>query len=240
MMIKLPKITGIIDRRILINYKIDSAILKKYLPAPFEPIEVNGFGIAGICLIRLKNVRPIGLPDFLGIGSENGAHRFAVKWKENGVYKKGVYIPRRDTSSRMNALAGGRIFPGTHFLSTFKIKEEQDKYEVEFKHKDGTYLKVIATACNSFSEYSLFKNIEDVSTFFEEGSIGFSPNKNNCFDCVELNTFTWDVAPLNIKSVSSSFFNDEKLFPRNSIEFDNALLMRNIEHEWIVKETMST
>jgi uncharacterized protein DUF2071 len=238
-MIKLPKITGIIDRRILINYKIDLTILKKYLPAPFEPIEVNGFGIAGICLIRLKNVRPLGLPYFLGIGSENGAHRFAVKWKENGVYKKGVYIPRRDTSSCLNALAGSRIFPGTHFLSTFKIREQQDKYEVGFKHKDGTYLKVVAAASNSFSEHSLFKNIEEVSTFFEEGSIGFSPNKSNCFDCVELNTFTWEVTPLNVKSVSSSFFNDEKIFPRNSIEFDNALLMKNIEHEWIVKETMS-
>ena len=238
-MIKLPKITGIIDRRILINYRVNLDILKKYLPPPFEPIEVKGFGIAGICLIRLKHVRPFGLPGFLGIGSENGAHRFAVKWLEDGVYKEGVFIPRRDTSSYINALAGGRIFPGDHFRSDFKTREEGDEYEVSFKHKDGTNLEVIAAETHSFPKDSIFNSIEEVSTFFEEGSTGFSPARDNCFDCVELNTYTWDVSPLNVKSVASSFFNDKKIFPTGSIEFDNALLMKNIEHEWIVRETMS-
>jgi hypothetical protein len=32
--------------------------------------------------------------------------------------------------------------------------------------------------------------------------------------------------------VRSSFFEDGSLFPRGSIEFDCALLMRGIEHEW--------
>jgi hypothetical protein len=50
-MIKLPKIKGIIDRRILINYRIKVEVLKAYLPKPFEPVEVEGYGIAGICLI---------------------------------------------------------------------------------------------------------------------------------------------------------------------------------------------
>ena len=30
----------------------------------------------------------------------------------------------------------------------------------------------------------------------------------------------------------SSFFEDESLFPRGSVGFDCALLMRGIEHEW--------
>jgi len=79
--IKIPKIKGIIDRRILINYQVDREVLGNFLPKPFKPKLVNGKGIAGICLIRLKEIRPKGLPKFMGISSENGAHRIAV-----GIY----------------------------------------------------------------------------------------------------------------------------------------------------------
>jgi hypothetical protein len=40
------------------------------------------------------------------------------------------------------------------------------------------------------------------------------------------------VRPLDVLKVSSSFFGNEKLFPKGSVTFDNALLMTNIEHEW--------
>jgi hypothetical protein len=37
---------------------------------------------------------------------------------------------------------------------------------------------------------------------------------------------------LKVTSVYSSFFSDKSIFPKGSIAFDNALLMRGIEHEW--------
>jgi len=110
---KFPTIHGLIERRILINYTIDPDVVRAMLPAPFRPLLHKGNAIGGICLIRLKNIKPKGLPDIIGINSENGAHRFAVEWDEAGVVKQGVYIPRRDTSSSINALAGGRVFPGS-------------------------------------------------------------------------------------------------------------------------------
>jgi hypothetical protein len=44
----IPRIKGIIDRRILINYQIDKEVLENYLPKPFKPKLVNKKGIAGI------------------------------------------------------------------------------------------------------------------------------------------------------------------------------------------------
>ena len=102
---KIPIIKGIIDRRILINYQVDKEVLAHYLPEPFKLKLVNGKGIAGICLIRLKEIRPKGLPKQIGISSENGAHGIAVEWTENGTLKEGVFIPKRDTSSIWNSLA---------------------------------------------------------------------------------------------------------------------------------------
>ena len=56
-------------------------------------------GMAGICLIRLRHIRPRVLPWWMGISSENAAHRIAVQWESEGQVREGVYVVRRDTSS---------------------------------------------------------------------------------------------------------------------------------------------
>jgi Uncharacterized conserved protein (COG2071) len=89
----IPVIRGIIDRRILVNFKVDAGVLSRFLPAPFRPKLINGAGMAGVCLIRLNHIRPRFLPSFLGISSENAAHRIAVEWDQNGQPKEGVFIP---------------------------------------------------------------------------------------------------------------------------------------------------
>src|SRR4051812_24844935 len=109
---KLPVIAGLIERRILVNYRVDPKVLAPLLPPPFRPQLVHGQAMAGICLIRLRGVRPRWLPARLGISSENAAHRAAVEWVENGITRQGVYIRRRDSNSWLNAAAGGRLFPG--------------------------------------------------------------------------------------------------------------------------------
>lgn len=229
----MPTLIGTIDRRILINYNVDGDVLANYLPAPFRPKLVNGKGVVGICLIRLKHIRPKVLPKAVGIASENGAHRIAVEWTEEGKTKSGVYIPRRDTSSKLNALAGGRVFPGVHHLAEFTVQEENDQYSVAFTSDDGTFLSIEATETTDWNTESIFEDIECASDFFENGAVGYSPRKiGETFDGLELKTYEWKVKPLTVSQVRSSFFEDETVFPKGSVQFDNALLMKNIEHEW--------
>jgi hypothetical protein len=161
----IPTIVGNIDRRILINYQADKEIIKRFLPTQFRPKLVNGKAIVGICLIRLKNIRPKGFPFNIGISSENGAHRIAVEWSENGEIKEGVYVPRRDTSSRLNSLAGGRIFPGAHYLAKFDVKEGNGHYSVEFKSQDETHLAIQAQETDDWNKLSVFDNQDSASDF---------------------------------------------------------------------------
>lgn len=229
----IPTIIGTIDRRILINYQVDKDVLSEYLPSPFRPKLVNDKGVVGICLIRLKNIRPKGLPKIVGISSENGAHRIAVEWTENGTLKEGVYIPRRDTSSKLNSLAGGRIFPGLHHLADFSINELEGNYSVEFKSDDETFLSIKAKETNEWNADSIFDSLDSASNFFEKGAVGYSPDKiEETFEGLELKTYEWKVNPLTVSEVRSSFFEDETVFPRGTVRFDNALLMKSIDHEW--------
>ena len=103
----LPVIQGVIARRVLVNYRVRPAALRSLLPAPFEPKTIDGWGMAGICLIRLKHLRPRGVPAALGFSSENAAHRIAVVWDAGGSLEEGVFVRRRDTSAWWNVLAGG-------------------------------------------------------------------------------------------------------------------------------------
>jgi hypothetical protein len=228
---RIPVITGLIDRRMLVNYTVDPEVAKKILPAVFHPKIVNGKAIAGICLIRLSQVRPKGLPAFLGIGSENGAHRIAVEWDEKGQLKEGVYIPRRDTSSKFNSLVGGRLFPGKHYHAKFDIKEEAGNYHIAFESSDRTTIKVDAKVTNTFKKDSIFKDFSTASDFFKSGSTGYSPNDNG-YDGLLLTTQKWEMVPLEVSDVQSSYFENELIFPKGSVQFDNALLMTNINHEW--------
>lgn len=228
---KIPTIHGNIERRILINYTADPEVIKQLLPFPFRPKIYKDKAIVGICLIRLKNVKPKGFPDLIGVSSENGAHRIAVEWDEGGEIKEGVYIPRRDTSLRLNTIVGGWLFPGVHHLAKFKVRETDGQYHIDFVSADQTGVSIDATETDQLNENSIFRTLDNASHFFEKGSLGYSPNKKG-FDGLQLQTYRWEMRPLSVSTVSSSFFEDQHIFPKGSVVFDHALLMTEIEHEW--------
>ena len=222
------------------NYRVDPGVLQRLLPFPFRPKLVHGMGMAGVCLIRLKQIRPRGLPAVVGVSSENAAHRIAVEWDENGQRRAGVYIPRRDTSSRLNTLVGGRLFPGVHHQARFQVTERDDYFRVVLDSDDGqTHLAVEARLTSALPATSIFSSLLEASTFFEGGSLGYSPAaQSGEFDGLELLSFNWRAEPLAVERVESSFFEDDQLCPPGSAEFDCALLMRQIDHEWHAQDSL--
>lgn len=231
---RIPTIRGVIDRRILVNYRVEPEVVAGVLPRPFRPQLVDGWGIAGICLIRLKQIRPTWLPSPIGISSENAAHRIAVQWEAQGGQRCGVYIPRRDTSSLLNTMAGGRLFPGTHHRARFDVRETADDFHVQMQSLDGSaHVCVDGRVAAKLPAESVFPSLAEASKFFEDGSLGYSPHgSNGRFDGLELRSFNWQVQPLSVQRVESSFFEDRERFPAGSVAFDNALLMRGIHHQW--------
>lgn len=230
----IPAMEGIIERRILVNYRADPEVLARLLPPPLRPQTVQGWGVAGICLIRLGAVRPRGLPAWVGHRSENAAHRIAVVWEDGGQEQTGVFIPRRDSSSRLNSLLGGRLFPGTHHRASFHVKEEGPRVRVAMQSADGAAaLHVAGQVAHAFPPDSLFSSLDDASCFFEKGAMGFSPPaRGSSLEALELRTHHWKVRSLELSELGSHFFGDPQRFPPGSVHFDHALLMRDIPHEW--------
>lgn len=234
-MLKLPVITGLIRRRILVNYRVEPSALKAILPARFRPKLHDGHAIAGVCLIRLEAIRPRGWPAWSGITSENAAHRIAVVWTgPDGQEREGVFIPRRDTGSRLNHLAGGRIFPGEHHLADFDISDQNGQIDLAIKSHDASMaVRLTANETPAFPATSCFGSLEESSAFFEPGSVGFSVTRDSWrLDGIRLETHHWKVRSLAVTNVESTFFNDTAVFLPGSATFDHALIMRDIPHDW--------
>lgn len=232
---RIPVLAGLIRRRILINFRVKPHVAQRLLPPGFEPKLVEGRAIAGICLIRLEEIRPRVVPFAAGFSSENAAHRIAAfRRTSTGGREECVFVFRRDSDSRVNGFAGGRFFPGAQHLASFQVQDENGQIELTMRSSDGeTAVEVVAEAASSLPTTSRFHSLAEASAFFEAGSLGYSPCADpRRLDALVLKTSDWSVEPLDVRHVFSSFFADEKLFPEGSVEFDSALLMRNIEHEW--------
>ena len=222
------------QRRILVNYRVEPEALASVLPAPFRPALVSGYGIAGICLIRLGGIRPSGVPAALGVTSENAAHRVAVEWDTPDGPVTGVYIPRRDTSSRLSVLLGGRVFPGWQHQARFRTDEHDDSYRVELSSRDGEVeVTVAAHRADRVMDGSVFGKLEEASAFFRCAPLGYAATpRAGVFDGVALTAEGWAISPLHLDEARSSFFDDPARFEPGSAVVDSAFLMADLDTTW--------
>lgn len=236
----LPRVHGVIARRLLVNFRADPHIVERQLPAPFRPKLHDGHAVVGICLIRLEDIRPKRFPRMVGLSSENAAHRIAVEWNDAAGAHEGVYVPRRDTGSLINHLAGGRLFPGEQQRATFEVDDAGEQVSLRMTSADARVrLAVDGRVAADLPSTSIFRTVAEASAFFEGGSVGYSATASGKrLDGVVLKTQSWSVSPLAVERVVSTYFADETLFPTGSVTFDCALIMRNIAHEWQAQKAL--
>jgi hypothetical protein len=225
-----------IERRLLVNYRIDPEVVERKLPAPFRPLLVSGWAVGGVCFIRLGGLRPTHFPRAIGLTTENVAHRFAVEWDDDMGTQVGVFIPRRDTDSRLTALAGDRVFPGIHRLARFGVQDDGPTLQIEVASRAGDLgLSVCARESTTLGS-QLFGSLEDAIDFFRRGSLGYSPSgPTDLLAGVSLKCRQWDAGPVNVESMISSMFDDATYFPKGSCTLDCGLVMRNLEARWITE-----
>jgi hypothetical protein len=222
-----------IERRLLVNHRADPEVVRRLLPDGLRPQLVGDSAVVGICLLRLGHARPVGLPRWVGLRSENAAHRIAVEWDGPDGPERGVYIHRRDSASPVNTVVGGRLFPGVHARSSFHVHEGDGRFDVRLEARDGSvHVDVRSTVCDRLTS-SLFADLATASAFFAAGSAGLSPDRSGRhLQRLDVRTDQWSVAPLGVEHCESSWLDDATLFPRGSVELDGALLMRRVPVVW--------
>src|SRR4030095_5973379 len=138
----------------------------------------------------------------------------------------------RDTGSFLNRVAGGRVFPGEHHAARFSVADSGGHIDFSMQSRDGSVaVRVVGDDVDTLPASSCFRSLVEASAFFEGGSLGYSVTQDgDRLDGLLLRTLDWRVRALSVSEVHSSFFADRQRFPEGSIEFDHALVMRDILH----------
>lgn len=229
---KVTTMSGVIERRLLLNYRVDPAVIGPMLPRPFRPLLVNGYAVAGTCLLRLRELRPRHVPGALGIRLEGAAHRIAVEWDTADGTATAVYIRRRETSSIPAVIAGGRVFPGAHHHAAFDVNEPADSCDVSFTADKGrarASVSVRKQRPDQFRPTPLFSTLEQASQFFRDRVNAYSATRRSTrLDGLRMTTDAWPFEPTELVSAQSTFFGDPTRFPRGSAMLDSAFLMREV------------
>ena len=229
----------IIERRLLVNYRIEPELAARLLPWPFRPQLVSGQAVGGVCFIRLSGLRAGRLPRVPRLVSENAAHRFAVEWDDASGTHAGVFVPRRDTNSRISAAAGGKVFPGSYRLARFEVDEPAGQVRINVTSRDGqVQLAVTAVPADTFIS-EVFETLDDAVCFFRRGALGFSPSaRAGCLDGVRLHSASWAAQPMRAE-IRSSLFDDTALFPAGTCSLDSTLVMRDLPARWDIDQPLT-
>ncbi len=233
----MPSIRGVIKRRLLVNFRVDPDVIQRILPAGLSPKLQGDHAIAGICLIRLEQIRPSLIPWSVGFSGENAAHRVAVTWRDaDGADREGVYIPMRHTNSSLILMVGGRVFPGVHQRATFDVADSGTDIDISIRATAGDMeVELRGKSAGQLPSSSTFPSLAAASEFFRGGSVGYSPGRDRArLEGLKLVSPKWRVDPLAISDVHSSWLSDTSRFPAGSTEFDCALVMRDIAHHWVI------
>ena len=230
----LPLIQGVIARRMLLNFRADPGVVQRHLPAPLQVDQQHGHAIVGVCLIRLENLRPQGIPGPFGLSSENMAHRVAIRYPASDGIRPGVFIWRRETDQRLVELLGGRLFPGVHHHARFQVSESPNHLAMDVTTGDGKAdVHFSARVSADWRQTPSFASFDEVSEFFRKGDCGFSCSlRGDELEGLQLRALKWEMAPMEIESQHCAFYSDPQRFPSGSLEFDCGLLMRGLPHEW--------
>jgi len=236
-------ITGVIARRVMLNYRIDQDVAREILPSSFSPQLFHRYAIGGLCLMQFADIEGNFLPVWMGPNTDAVSYRIAVTWEEDGEMKSGHYIPRRESNSFLNRNLGDKAFTGIVSRSKFettvadkvismKVVGIDDRSEIEF----------LGRIESEMPNNSVFSTLEEVSEFLRKDSVGYSPALENgyyhglettgLYHGIEIDPTEWVVEPMSIGIAESTFFDDRKIFPPGSIEVDSALVMQNVVHSW--------
>ncbi|RFA15555.1 hypothetical protein B7R22_06635 [Subtercola boreus] len=233
----MPDLSATIERRLLINYRVDPRVAEALLPAGFRPQLVDGSAVAGICLIRLGDLRPARVRPRVGWHAENAAHRIAVEWDTPTGPRTGVFIPERHSASWLAVAAGERIFPGIHRHAQFVSDESADRMHVVMRSTGMTVdagvvaLPELPGGASGAWGSSLFPTLDAASEFFRAGSTGWSPTRSGALQGLTLSTSAWRIEGGKALTVRSSYF-DALL--AGSAKLDSVLVMRGVPVTWSV------
>lgn len=218
-----PDLVGRIDRRILLDHHLPPAAAACALPPDLALRLHDGHAVVGVCLIRLIDVRPAGLPAAVGRTVEAAAHRISVEGPDG---EPGVFVPRRDTTSWAAVVAGGRVWPGVHGRARIEVHRTAGALTVDVACGDGASVGVAVD--RDAGRGTAFPDPDAACAFHAVERTAWSPGRDGALEAAVMECTPWAAVPVGVTASRSTWV--EALAP--GAPPAGALLMEDVAVRW--------
>ena len=213
-------VRGVIERRLIVIYRLDPKVAKELLPPPWQARLIGGYAVAGIALAHLGRLRPAGLPPVAGLARESVTHGIAVEWESSRSLHNGVFVTHHDSA----AAGRGRL----RRASRFTVDERTDGLRVTYTGRDRTVrVDVDVSLVASLEGSALFPDVRAAMRFLEldsSGGAAWGPPRKG----LRLSAADRSIGAARVLSATSTVFANTSVFPPGSVHLDSALLMRDL------------
>jgi len=219
--VRITPVHGVVERRLLVTYRLDPDVAKEVLPAPLQARLIGGYAVAGIALAHVGRIRPAGLPAVVGLSRETGMHGIAVEWGTTRSLHTGVFVMHRDS---VGAGPGRRL----RWAPRFTVDERADGLRVAYTSRDhAVRVDVDVSLAAGLAGSALFRDVRAAIRFLElDGPEGTSwgPSLRG----LKLSAGDRCFGAARVRTATSSIFADTSVFPPGSLHVDSALLLRDL------------
>lgn len=231
---RLARATGMLEDTVLLNYRTDAEVLRRLLPEPFEPRLVDGYGLMGVLMYRLRDLeceRSMGLPS---PPSEHVLYRIAVSWQQGGRRYHGMYVLRHEVNTRLPIQHRRRgIFPVIARPVRWHRRPWRGSFEWSLRTRNRVRLRLGARLSKHFPRESVFEDLDHAADFFGRERAAVAPRyQRQVFSCTHFLPLEWTVKPLHIHRLKTDFSQLENTFPKDRIFFDSGLYWAQLPCRW--------
>ena len=184
-----------------------------------------------VAMVQTKNLRPKGLPEFLGNDFFLIGYRIFVRYtNKDGRRLRGLYIIRSETDKKKMELMGN-IFTHYNYKTTDISQKIKDNFKI-ISSKKSEFKVVIEQTENEITipDHSPFTDWKDARKFAGPLPHTFTYNKEDrTVLIIEGVRQNWKPQPIKIKSYDFKFLNTLNF---QDLVLANAFEIKNIQYFW--------
>jgi hypothetical protein len=235
--VAMPKLarTELVDRRILILYRVSAAALEQRLSAAVELRQMADCALAGIAFRRRRTMRSRLVPARFGT-SQCATHFVRLPTSSVPGHPAGVLALRHDSTSRWEVwwtAAGG----GHH--ARFRVVDSADSLELVGDSDDRQmHLFLRAQVARSLPDGSMFRSVPQAAECLAADLAGLGllrtahgAGQGGVWSHLRLE-------PLDVTRLESSFFDRWREQCPGLVEFDSAFSLREDQLAWSQEGTL--
>jgi hypothetical protein len=224
------------ERVVAVSFAFPEAVLRPLVPNALEIDAYEGLGFVTVAMVWTKQLRPAGLPAFLGQDFFLAGYRVFTRLRDDsGRRLRGLKIMRSETDKRRMVWAGNLLTRYYYRHVSVVIQESGAETRVQTSLGDGTPTLDLTFESRaesvSLPKGSPFPDWHAARLFAGPMPFTFSPESDGTFVVIEGSRQDWVPRPVVVKQWRVGLFDEPPLLGTTPV-LANAFAVEGVSYRW--------